>query len=489
MANSIPLAIADVELQLATAVSVGSTSFTLTSATDDDGVALPAGKYCFTIDNGASNKEFLMGQLNGTDVTSVVSVSRQGVETTGAARAHRVGASAIITDFAAIQRLVDIGRGIQTLDGSSPLAYDSVPTLSSNAQIATVGYVLSVVTGGTVSFDNQVITGVNAGESVVAGNLLYLNTADQEWYKCDADTANTVEGVQLGIARGTGSNGVAITNGVQIGGLYTTSGLTAGATYYASNTAGAIGTSAGTTARAIGVALSTTRLLLIPRTPRDITDGATSALAGGGTFGTPSSTNKFITENYNSSATGLPVVRTYLNAASPATWTKPAGLKYVVVEVQAAGGTTGTATATDMGSGGGGAGGYSKKLIQASSLGVTETVTIGAPTASSSFGSHCSATSGTGVTNANAGGAGGTGTGGDINVTGQTGYAGRDTVMGGAGGSSVLGFGGPVITAAGTGASPTGYGGGGGGPFCSGTTDQGGATGGPAIVIVTEYYS
>jgi hypothetical protein len=55
MANKIPLAIADVELQLSTALSVGSTSFTLNSANDDDGNALPAGMYCFTLDSGTSN--------------------------------------------------------------------------------------------------------------------------------------------------------------------------------------------------------------------------------------------------------------------------------------------------------------------------------------------------------------------------------------------------------------------------------------------------
>ena len=91
MTNVIPRAIADVELQIATAISVGTTSFTLNSANDDDGNALPAGLYCFTLDSGTSNKEYLIGQLNGVNITSVKSVSRQGVETTGAARAHRVG--------------------------------------------------------------------------------------------------------------------------------------------------------------------------------------------------------------------------------------------------------------------------------------------------------------------------------------------------------------------------------------------------------------
>ena len=36
-----------------------------------------------------------------------------------------------------------------------------------------------------------------------------------------------------------------------------------------------------------------------------------AAMAGGSTFGTPSASNKFLTQDYNSSATGLPVVRRY----------------------------------------------------------------------------------------------------------------------------------------------------------------------------------
>ena len=130
MANVIPRAIADVELQLASAVSVGTTSLTLNSANDDDGNALPAGLYCFTIDSGTSNKEYLLGQLNGVNVTSVKSVSRQGAETTGALKSHRVGAPCIVTNFATLQRVADILRGALTLDGASPISYDVEPTLS-----------------------------------------------------------------------------------------------------------------------------------------------------------------------------------------------------------------------------------------------------------------------------------------------------------------------------------------------------------------------
>lgn len=290
MTNRVPLAIADVELQLATAIAVGGTSFTLNSATDDDGNALPAGLYCFTIDSGTSNKEYLIGQLNGVNVTSVKSVSRQGAETTGAARAHRIGAPCIITNFATLQRVADILRGAVDLDGASPVSYDAEPTLADRKELATVGYVLDTVTGGTVNFDAQTTT-ATGGESIVAGDLVYFNTSDGKWYKTDADTASTVENVTLGIALGTGSNGVAITGGVLVNGIYTTTGLTANSLYYASNTAGAISTSAGTTKKVIGVALSTTRLFFYPSNNQTLTTREKDALVGDGA--TPSSSNPY----------------------------------------------------------------------------------------------------------------------------------------------------------------------------------------------------
>lgn len=179
-----------------------------------------------------------------------------------------------------------------------------------------------------------------------------------------------------------------------------------------------------------------------------------------------------------------PVVRTYLNAASPATWTKPAGLKYVVVQVQAAGANGGTGTS-------GAGGGFSMKLIAAASLGATETVTIGAggaPGGDSSFGSHATATGGNGTT-------GGSAADGDVNIRGQDGQDGQTVshssssstnYFGGDGGDSFLGHGGPGTRNSGT---PGSYGGGGGGSgYGSGGGGSSGA-GANGIVIVTEYYS
>lgn len=196
-----------------------------------------------------------------------------------------------------------------------------------------------------------------------------------------------------------------------------------------------------------------------------------------------------------------PIVRTYLNAGSPHTWTKPAGLKYVVVEVQAGGGGGGGATdvAGNRGSGGGG-GGYSKKIISASSLGATETVTIGAggtagvtsgtggTGGTSSFGTHASATGGTGGTGNNgASGGGGVGSSGDLNLYGDYGMVSTDTDSHrGDGGHSFLGgtVQGKTTNSQDHGTTGRLYGGGGGG---GGRNSNGGA-GGAGVVIVTEHY-
>lgn len=139
-----PKIIADFETQLATAVAVGGTSFTLTSATDDDGVALPSGLYYFTVDNGSNQKEYLSGTLSGTTVSSVVSVSRQGVETSGAVRAHRVGASVIISDWATYKKYIDGA----TVAGAS----DADATTKGVVEIATQSEVdAKTATGGTLA--------------------------------------------------------------------------------------------------------------------------------------------------------------------------------------------------------------------------------------------------------------------------------------------------------------------------------------------------
>lgn len=196
------------------------------------------------------------------------------------------------------------------------------------------------------------------------------------------------------------------------------------------------------------------------------------------------------------------------------TWTKPAGLKYVVVEVQGAGGGGGGSgnTAERLGAGGAG-GGYAKKKILAAALSSTETVTIGAAGAAgtttgdggsggaSSFGAHATGNGGAGgvagsTSTAIDGPSGGTGTGGDINISGQDGFAGGTIAASGVGSGYRSGFGGSSIYGHGAprgsgsndaGKAGAGYGAGGSGGSRNTVSSAGGA-GTAGLVIVNEYF-
>lgn len=198
----------------------------------------------------------------------------------------------------------------------------------------------------------------------------------------------------------------------------------------------------------------------------------------------------------------VPVVRVYTNSA---TWTKPAGLKYILVEVQAGGGggnsvSAPTSTNTNV-TNGAGAGGYCKKLMSVANLSSTESVVVGAGGSAgnnggnSSFGSHLTAYAGL------ADKSGGSASGGDINISGQPGDDGaieyadgssKSVGYGGMGGDSFLGKGGTNFTPGQgrNGSAGTGYGAGGAG----GASDyndgaKSGGAGAPGIVIVTEFYN
>lgn len=184
-------------------------------------------------------------------------------------------------------------------------------------------------------------------------------------------------------------------------------------------------------------------------------------------------------------------------------FTVPAGVYELEVEVWAGGGAGGTCSiASNGGGGGGGGGGYARKRI-AVTPGNVIPVTVGlggtgggagnvqsGSGGSSSFGAHCSASGGQGgygpqhPTNPAFGGNGGGGTGGDINSSG--GYAsgggtGASNTFGGDGGSASFGgaAGGGTQGLSAGGARP----GGGGGGAGSATTNVG-ASGAAGYVLV-----
>lgn len=191
---------------------------------------------------------------------------------------------------------------------------------------------------------------------------------------------------------------------------------------------------------------------------------------------------------------------------SSGTWTKPDNLSFVLVEVVAGGGASAGKGGTGDTMGAGAGGGYAKKLIPASNLGSTETVTVGeggeSPVGANPGGdggdSTFTVTGGTNVVaNGGSGGAydagstvtsgGGTATGGDINIKGENGGPSLSGNWHGDGGSTPLGFGGrgrqstlPL--------SGTGYGSGAGGGEDTGGSDTAGTDGNDGVVIVTQYF-
>lgn len=258
----IPKIVADFETQISGAIAVSDTSFTLNSVTDSDGNTLANGEYCFTIDrNNSDSKEYLFGTLDNSTktVSSVVSVSRQGVSTSGAQNTHRIGANVIVSDHSALVGIAGVFTG-DTIPEDNPLKYTAQPTLTDDNELATKLYVDNA--GGGYTGNNKVLIAGNAGETIAAGNLIYFNTADQEWYKADADTSYG-EDVQFGVAQGSGTDGNAITTGILLRGLdENQTGMTAGATQYISTTAGELTESAPTNDIFAGVALSATDVLI-----------------------------------------------------------------------------------------------------------------------------------------------------------------------------------------------------------------------------------
>lgn len=183
------------------------------------------------------------------------------------------------------------------------------------------------------------------------------------------------------------------------------------------------------------------------------------------------------------------------------TWTKPAGITSVRVEVVGGGGGGGD-VGGGAGGGGGGGGGCAIELIDVTGT-ASETITVGAGGTAgaggnggiggtSSFGAFNSATGGAGGelgTNGNtaSGGDGGTGSGGDLNIAGNGGGAGfeitANVAEGGHGGGSFFCGGAPGIGDGKTSSPGVNHGGGGGGS----AGDATGAAGSAGIVVVWEY--
>lgn len=294
MAESILKTVADFETGLDVEVTAGDTTTTLISTDDGDDVSLANGLYGFTVDGDVeASKEYIVATLTGLALSGVMSISRQGVVTSGFSKFHRRGASVVVTDWAALSRITSILGTSANADPAVHIGYSSAPVGLTGNEFATVAYVLSVVSGGTVNLGQQVLVTQTYGENLTANGHVYFKEADSKWYKVDADLTATFQQLKRGIVLATGNINTTGTIAIS-GSVAGFTGLSSGSKYYASNTAGAIQNSAGTNTVFVGWALSTTTIVFDPY-GRDIPYGAQKdALAG--SVGTPSSTNLYLTQ-------------------------------------------------------------------------------------------------------------------------------------------------------------------------------------------------
>lgn len=140
MATKLAKIVADFRTVLSVPVDVGGTSSNLQSVLDKDGVAIPDGTYFLTIDNENARKEFWVCTNTAGVITNIKNVSRQGVQTVGSAREHRVGASVKITDFASLLYMADLLTGTTALDATNPLKYDGTAAITLDEHLATKKY-------------------------------------------------------------------------------------------------------------------------------------------------------------------------------------------------------------------------------------------------------------------------------------------------------------------------------------------------------------
>lgn len=275
MASPFTKVVANFSTTLVTAITAGGTSATLGGNTTKEGVALPTGKYCFTVNQGKSNEQHFVCDLAGTAITNIQGVDRLGNVTTGALKDAQINDEIKITDYVNLLRLVEVLTGVTPLDGGSPIGYDVAPVLSNPLSIATVQFVLDNINGGPVSFNKQTISGT-AGESVSIRDILYFKESDQRWYKLGNNTIPGTEKIKVGFSETAASSGSGIS--VTISGLISGfTGLTAGSKYYTSGTVGTLTTTPVSYSMFIGIAMSSTTILLSPEYETVVNDDTTQS--------------------------------------------------------------------------------------------------------------------------------------------------------------------------------------------------------------------
>jgi len=266
------------------------------------------GTQAFAVLRNSANSQLELIEIDPATVTSAAAITilKRGLGYDGSQTASTETAY----DWLAGDTYVELGAdtpqllalfadqfSAETIDGVK--TFSSVPkTTGGNAVDATElvrKAQLDAAVLGALTTLNIVVPGL-AGETVAAGNSVYLKVADGRWWKTDADDASTVQNVILGIAQGAGTAGNSISGGVLKEGVDSNqSALVANTKYYFGNTAGAFTSTTGTFEVSAGISHPTdaTKLYFFPRYDQQITEDQQDALTS---TTAPAAGNKYITQ-------------------------------------------------------------------------------------------------------------------------------------------------------------------------------------------------
>lgn len=173
MASDLTTLVANFRTSLASKVSFGDTTLQIVNNIDKDGVALPSGVYGFTISEGKTDEEHIVGNLSGNIVSNIVTVDRQNGQpiATGIAMAegHRRGSSIKITNWVPIARHRDLLDARTGFDATDPIFYDAQPNITQADEIPSWGNVLQAI---QASFLPPVVVSTSQGSTgLVVGQI------------------------------------------------------------------------------------------------------------------------------------------------------------------------------------------------------------------------------------------------------------------------------------------------------------------------------
>ncbi len=186
--------------------------------------------------------------------------------------------------------------GLKTFPGggnaSAPVSGTVYSAPTNDLEYSSKKYVDTVA--GGIAIDNAIVVSGTAGANLTAGWVIYQKTSDGKWYKVLANDTTTFQQLELGIAQATVSSGGAVN--VLIRGIDANqSALVAGTAYYATDTGGLPSATPGTNTVFVGYGTTTATNLLVDFRSIDI-PYHNEKLALVGRDGTPSATNKYLTE-------------------------------------------------------------------------------------------------------------------------------------------------------------------------------------------------